>query len=224
MPPGPLAAARPPAESKCLVIDVDERGRFVYAGAVRDEQWLRENLGREAKADLDPETGFSRVGARARLHKEARFGALRRLYKLLVSKDVQIWRLKLARLPEAEECKQEEKSKEDQPGAADHPSVPRPAAEKGDEKGAVTNDEVWIRIGVRQDSPANRPLPRIIIDQRAMADWTEANETLKKISKVPGLKNAAVILDVQDDALCEWALQALDTLQELGFRGINFKQ
>ena len=82
--------------------------------------------------------------------------------------------------------------------------------------------EIWVMIK-NAGTPSN-PRVKVIIDQRPFTNWDDIHNTLARLAKAPGAKQDPVIIAPDDDALHGWLMKILDSLNQLQFRNINFKQ
>ena len=101
---------------------------------------------------------------------------------------------------------------------ADLPKVGKPL----DDENQPPPSEIWVII--KKAGTAANPRPKVIIDQRPFSDWAEVHSTLERLSRAPGAKQDPVIVAPDGDAHHGWVMKVLDSLNQLRFRNINFKQ
>ena len=101
---------------------------------------------------------------------------------------------------------------------ADLPKAGKPL----DDDNQPPPSEIWVMIK-NAGTPSN-PRVKVIIDQRPFTNWDDIHNTLARLAKAPGAKQDPVIIAPDDDALHGWLMKILDSLNQLQFRNINFKQ
>jgi len=84
--------------------------------------------------------------------------------------------------------------------------------------------EIWIRITVKKGSSPTKPEVQYYVDQMPMRNEGQLYATLKQIARMPGSRNDPVIIAPTDDAQHGWVMKALDFLNLLRFKSINFRQ
>ncbi|MBM4037052.1 MAG: biopolymer transporter ExbD [Planctomycetes bacterium] len=83
--------------------------------------------------------------------------------------------------------------------------------------------ELWIEIRVRPGTSGDNAQPLYVLDQVPM-DAARLHEALRRRAAVPGVINDPVILDPSDNAHHGWIMTAMDYLNGLRFKSINFRQ
>ena len=83
--------------------------------------------------------------------------------------------------------------------------------------------ELWIEIRVRPGTSGDNAQALYVLDQVPM-DQDRLHDALRRRAAVPGVTKDPVILDPRDDAQHGWVMTAMDYLNELKFKSINFRQ
>ncbi len=85
------------------------------------------------------------------------------------------------------------------------------------------NTELHIEIRVRPGTSGDTAQALYILDQVQM-DAQRLHEALRRRAAVPGAVDDPVILDPNERAHHGWVMTAMDYLNELRFKSINFRQ